>query len=129
MTQIPVLESIPLRRRVRPGRSLCWCPQAPVCEYLGLSAAARCRTGTRRQLRVAAEAAWGVLGRGMWWSGHLGDVQVRVGQVELVHVDDLAARIGRGLAAHVVGRRAAGFHRGAGLPGCGGAAQAGRSVR
>src|SRR6188472_2774329 len=58
-------------------------------------------------------------------SGHLLDVQVRVGEVELVHLDDLAARIVRGPASHLVVLRAASFHRGAGLPGRGGAAQAG----
>src|SRR4051794_1607488 len=49
-------------------------------------------------------------------------------RVELVHVDDLAAGVSCGPAAHVVGRRAAGFHRGTGLPCRGGAAQAGGLV-
>jgi hypothetical protein len=54
-------------------------------------------------------------------SGHLRDAQVRVGELELVHLDDSAARIARGPVAHVVGRRLADFHRAAGLPGRGGA--------
>src|SRR3954454_11338995 len=55
-------------------------------------------------------------------------MQVGVGEVELVYVDDLAACVSCGPAAHVVGRRAAGFHRGTGLPCRGGAAQAGGLV-
>ena len=41
-----------------------------------------------------------------------------------MHLDDLAARFLRGPGTHVVGRQAAGFHRGPGLPGRSGAAQA-----
>src|SRR4051812_35012565 len=85
--------------------------------------------GEPRPARAASEPAQGGDGDGVAVSsGHLRDVQMRVGEVELVHFDDLPACIAHDPAAYAVGRRAAGFHRGTGLPGRGGAAQSVRPV-
>src|SRR5919112_6117035 len=69
------------RRRVRPE----------VTHYDGVQTTTRARRGWARVERG---------GR----SGHLGDVQVRVHEVELVHVDDFSAGVAGDPPAHVVGR-------------------------